>query len=1778
MATCPNKSLQDWKDLVDSRGEDIAYYLWDKHEGNVPRAEYSAQLKGVLEQIEDVHMSTASEALISKVKEAAQKMGISIQRLSDYAKETGLRISGVNGVADLVRGIIALADGQTNVALTEEMVHIATAILEQTNPQLVTEMISKIDKFKIYQKTLDAYKGNKNYQLPDGKPDIRKIKKEAVDKLIAELIVRDSDGNTEYPELLEEVNRSTVRTWWTKILDFIKSLYKKSNISIYEEAAAKVIKGDVEARYYSEAKEGTDTLFEEHPELSTIGTPEQYSAYLDNIFPNSKVKVIVYHGTEQSFEEFNKEIVSHGRTKGEGIYFTDNKKSAERFAGISELDREMLTAEEISKYVKPAIVNSNKSIEDNEVVVQPEQIHLLGSKQDIEGFREFIKNAPIEVRGEGVFYQLSDQQKAFQEKKKATANTLFKEESKEPADPMFMDTEEANNWYEVIGMDGVRRVVKNRVTDRVKAWYKKRFPGKTFSAEEKAFNEFKRTTGVKGHKWLEEIHDRYFDNEEGTRRTTPKKRPSIGNKTDEEVYSKLEHYYVELINKFSENGKTPLVYSEVKLYDPKADEAGTVDLLIVEQDGTAHIIDWKFMNLGASEKDVQWYKQGAYNIQLGRYKEMLEKNYGIKKFGWNRAIPILMKLGRKDIKDKNSETVLRGISIGSVDPSKIEDLRLVPVSEETESTGFAALDQLIERLNAVYKQIVKVETGTEAEREYKRERMNALRSAIRAAQGSFNISPLVEVIDIMKREGEQILDDYNTSYKDRPVSIKDFKDSDLSDFAENMREYMSVAEVFGDVDLLIGDLVYHPSMEKTAKTKDEKAELAMRKNLRAEIDMQARTIKKSQREIEQVSKDFADKFIGQRNLVVGLLKPEAVVQGLSSLFRGVSELPLASLQILFKIVTNAKARAAQNALEEVNELLEIRKKLEARGGDLRKLVQQIYQRDDKNKLVNKLIRRFDKKFYDLVDANAQEDKRDKQWLLDNIDVASYREEADAILEDKIERIHKMYGTKGEKVTNMILQEQQKWDIDRKDFNGWNNYVIKRHPINKWETEEYIKLKQDPELFELYNFIQRMNEKAKDVGYISNKLHSTFLPFVRKSMAESLTWDFDLTAIKNMGNALSMNADDVGYGAINELTKELEHSIPKYYVNDFSKKENGERDYSDVSEDLFKNLILYVSHMEKYTSLSEVEGQLLLVKNVETFKKHLNTSRSGEVIPGESPLAGNEKNAKIFDDFLRALLYEQKYPLSEADTPLGLGKVLNFMKSAVNTVAGREVWKKDENPSATSLMKTMDMANRGFQLKTLGLEFISGAVNAFGGNIQVATQAGGYFKAREFAANELKLIGNRFINNEEREMFIQLMDTFMPLKDDPLYDRLKEAGMSKLTQHNFSDWLMVFMREPEQHIEKSIFLTLLQNTMVVNGKIVSIREYVKKQYPNRFASGAEYKEINRKIEAEIEELKKTQSIDATKKLVDGKLEIPGLDMTDRTEMQRLTNLTRRLSRNATGGLSDSDLNRMGMSIWTKSMMVFKNWIPKLVDTRFSEFRQISDDFSVTINEDGMTEGEKYDVGRVRLFANILGDGILRGVANINNIIQLNDKGLERLDKLYKDYAEKYEKRTGKELNMTKEDFIDLIRTNLRNEVKELTILLSLLGAMMSMGFFQPDDDANKAQKNFYRYSQRVVDKFIGELSFFYNPIEFQKLLSGSMFPAIGIFSDIERFITHFTMQITGYDISNRELTEEQVKKKAQPIKYLSKMFPGTKSAITYMSIFDSDFAKEFDVTIQKETRR
>ena len=160
----------------------------------------------------------------------------------------------------------------------------------------------------------------------------------------------------------------------------------------------------------NEVKEGASEVFESNPELAEIGTEEQYNAYLNTVFPDSKVKDIVYHGTrgydasgkeKPKFETFDKSFIG----KGQGLRSDDMAKGF-YFGSYKIADR-------VGTRIIPAILNiqnvDNTTVRRNTidfdtkgdvfVVFEPEQIHILGSKKDIQGFKDFASNSTQQTSG-----------------------------------------------------------------------------------------------------------------------------------------------------------------------------------------------------------------------------------------------------------------------------------------------------------------------------------------------------------------------------------------------------------------------------------------------------------------------------------------------------------------------------------------------------------------------------------------------------------------------------------------------------------------------------------------------------------------------------------------------------------------------------------------------------------------------------------------------------------------------------------------------------------------------------------------------------------------------------------------------------------------------------------------------------------------------------------------------------------------------------------------------------------------------------------------------------------------------------------------------------------------------------------------------------------------------------------------------------------------------------------------------------------------------------------
>jgi len=195
-------------------------------------------------------------------------------------------------------------------------------------------------------------------------------------------------------------------------------------------------------------KEGIDFLFEYHPELASIGTKEQYSNYLELIFPESKFKEVVYHNSDAEFKnEGFKPVKPNFDTLNsiEGVYnFSSNRDFTQRYGKntyavvlnvqnpiedsssgeiVDDMDRPL--SEALFKMGKQQTVNAfspeyDESLKNTDAVINrisgedyiakhpktgkewgmapqtivsvfhDSQIHILGSASDLHKFREFI--------------------------------------------------------------------------------------------------------------------------------------------------------------------------------------------------------------------------------------------------------------------------------------------------------------------------------------------------------------------------------------------------------------------------------------------------------------------------------------------------------------------------------------------------------------------------------------------------------------------------------------------------------------------------------------------------------------------------------------------------------------------------------------------------------------------------------------------------------------------------------------------------------------------------------------------------------------------------------------------------------------------------------------------------------------------------------------------------------------------------------------------------------------------------------------------------------------------------------------------------------------------------------------------------------------------------------------------------------------------------------------------------------------------------------------------
>ena len=1322
-----------------------------------------------------------------------------------------------------------------------------------------------------------------------------------------------------------------------------------------------------------------------------------------------------------------------------------------------------------------------------------------------------------------------------------TSNDIYFQQSKSAQDKAYDAIKQTTNVVEKKA-DGyyVNGKKTRRVTDLVSDWYERRFRGNdlTKSDYQKAVDDLKAEKGTDGHKDIEYAFSRFVDENGYLRENALSDDGYVSklNPNDRKMYEMLRDNLKARLESFPSETR---FMSEAMIYDAKRNMAGTADFVAIDKDGKVSILDWKFMDLNVEKySDIPWYKVSAWNLQMQQYKLIIQNAYGVKneEFEQTRMIPIKALYSKGNPKTGVLPKLLE-IKIGDVNVKNITEDFLIPVGLEAEKTGVKKIDTLLEKLNAIYKKISERKALPE-EKQSKAEQLNALFYAIRQLQMKQNIKPLVYQAKVLNKQVQELINLYEEKFQGKPATS--FSAEEISDFSERIEESLEAIQTYTNLDT---ELKFMFRGELTEEQKE------LREELRDAVD-EVRDITSTLKEIDT---EFTNDIIGGSEKVKELSAPEKIVKGITKMFGNTATIQLKALEVLFKKANRAFAFAGMDTLTEAKKLQNIKKEYEAwarsKGLSAKNQFSAI-MKEGKNELIDE----FNPEFYKSLKKNIQDKNTD--WVRDNVDVEAFREFMAEQKKKELERIANLprIGTKEEafEIKKKISDAEAMYDTS-KDGLGWYQYeILKKYPKREnWESKEWKSLTSpgNAPALAFYNYIKERNVYYQSIGYINAKQARTFLPWVRKGLAEKLIFGGNTTLGEQFLRNISIDEAEAGYGKIDPLTGKPVDTIPTYFTAEFE---------GDFSMDLFKNMALYNEFAIKFKYLTDIEAQGRALIRLEKNKKAIATSYFGktEYKDGELQYSpDNNENAKIVEDMVKAIVYQQKYIQSDTFDQV-LGKFGNFGQK-LNEKLGIKLLPEDLSNRQVSINKVITQLNNSFQLNALGLNVLSSMSNLFGGKSQSLINSGKYFTKTDFVSTEMWLLGNK-MNGKDKKKLLAALDYFIPFTDNYSKDIVRGLSTSVVNGEKIQDFLMVLMRNSDRAVQTTNFFSYLNNSIVVDGEIVNAREYLRAtpEYTDMYAGSTEDRARRAEaFEKDVKKLVEEKGVLALGSVNEkGEFEVPGIERKSESVV-KLRRVVQQITSDALGSLTEENKRLINLTVYGNSFMIFKNWIPRLMDVRLGNLKYNA-------------AYDAYEWGRTRMIMRIISEDMMGSLGNLYDAVSGNEKGISFIRELYERKKADYEKDTGKELQMTESEFIDLVRQNIKNQLLDVLFYAGLFALVLGLKAMAPDDDEDPIVKNQYKFMLKATDKFKDELGYFYDPTSLTGLVSTGIFPSIGLINNYRKAVGNFLTENYALAIGDEELAEEN-----KVIKYWLKSFPILSQGAGMLPMFYPDLAKDLGIRIQ-----
>jgi len=1184
-------------------------------------------------------------------------------------------------------------------------------------------------------------------------------------------------------------------------------------------------------------------------------------------------------------------------------------------------------------------------------------------------------------------------------------------------------------------------------------------------------------------------------------------------------------------NTIDRDGNTT-VLTEVSVYDPYKDKAGSIDVVAIFSDGSVAIYDYKFVNFYQANGKVIDYedkldmKEESWDMQIGEYKRILRDVYGVDLVRRSRVIPanVQYKYEQRGTGVEMTDTVHK-LEMGNEEYT-------APVPLADELSDDRKLNRLLEKLFVLSKNLKTATKGS-------RNRMAAIASkrrvqeAIKAIQLKKDFTFLVNEINAINTEiqtGVSINDMNDPLYLSAP-QLKFYKDS--------LSVYKTLSETSKNAIL--------NNKELTDKEKEELINAANNAAGVATLAIELLYDKQKERvSAEAEKKGIKNIFSLQKETSGGFLvtgnKGKYFSDWTHPIFR------LAKKEIDTEVIdfTRHKVQEVEENLGRLtNNLMKWGKANGYKGLD-------VY-----NPLINpktsNLVTEFTPELWEK--RNEAIEQKDITWLKNNFHQSKEnKEEYDKAKKNQVRWINQAHRNKSEDWRKKALKW---WEIKNNPEHeeAWYNPYTRLTLTNpdKWRSSEYNFIVKNKPLKEYYDYYSTLMKELSAI-FPDKNLKKNFVPWIHKNMVDTLAENgmnaglfkggaigatIGTLALPGAGTllggaigsflgskgnvesflqSLEVREDDMTFGMTNTLTGEKEPSIPILYTNPLTDK-TGAVNKNLKSKDLSKSLAVFANMAYNYQGVSKIEDIMLTLKEVLSKQDQILVNDYGKVIEFEGQIKRGkpkvDKTLESFDMYLKDYIYGVNIQSNDFVRKIG-----------------------SKNYSGTKIVKeTM----RFFGLKTLGLSIASG-FGAFVGataNMYMAAEKKFWFDRKQINAAK-----RAFLHGDGKaHAFFELLESTHEDVRARKADYLSVSRMSKTFSNHHA---YILLTKADRNIDANVTVGMMMNYGLD---------------PNY-----QGKPRIRRLKLIHKKNKKAKSLWEMGKMDKNKNAVMPKEIT--TEL--LDQFRREVMYAAStikGQYSTEDKMLANLTLEGQAIMQFKNWMPRLISERFRTARYLEDFEAIELGRFRVIMGELLKKGTLPalkafmgMFSEIASMGLfkhtLSGEASkryFEEFLANNPDIQQQISRKELDYNEFFEQ--------YKEQRVGQMRAF----AMELRMYLMIVSAMAIAGG-DWDDDGKALYKDIPGGEQalKLMKKASMELGFLFRPSEAKYLISNPI-PVIKILFELENLIENSLDETRDWimqdDYKGFIFMEKDSYDRSPPFKYTSKFIPVWKPAAEFFDFFE-----------------